>query len=183
MHKFAPVLTGTPIEVTGSVRAAEALGQSVHSDQSRKTGRIHFVHRGDENKIGAGRPQHFEVGRLAARIGAKILGRSKLLRVDEDGSDHPRARPLRRFDQRDMPGMERAHRRHQRDTGALGAEFGDPGTEQIELTDGLHAVRAFDKDGAGLLWGPAQAINTAIHQGRARLVDGCKEATCYRVRQ
>jgi len=53
-----------------------------------------------------------EVGRLAARIGAEILGRSKLLRVDENRRDYLIALGPGGSDERHMPLMQCAHRRH-----------------------------------------------------------------------
>ena len=125
--------------MAGTVRAAEALGQSAHSHQRRKIGRIHFVHRGDENEIDAGRLQHFEVGRLAARIGAEILGRSKLLRVDEDRRDDPIAFGPGGLDERHMPLVQCAHRRHQTDPLVALAPKGDV---LSQIGNGAHYLQA-----------------------------------------
>ena len=69
--------------------------------------------------------QHFEVGRLAARIGAEILGRSKLLRVDEDRRDDPIAFGPGGPNERHMALMQCAHRRHQADPLVALAPTGD----------------------------------------------------------
>ena len=66
-----------------------------------------------------------EIGRLAVGIGAKILGRSKLLWVDENRSDHPIAFGPGGPDERHMSFVQCPHRRHQPDPLVSFAPKGD----------------------------------------------------------
>ena len=52
---------------------------------------------------------------FAARIAAEVLALAELRRIDEDRRGDPVRALLRLGDQRHVPGVERAHRRHQRD--------------------------------------------------------------------
>ena len=74
------------VEVAGTVRAAEALRQSVHSHQCGKTGRVDFIQGGKEHEIDTGGLQHFRgrpprgEGRSArSSVGANCFGLTKIV--------------------------------------------------------------------------------------------------------
>ena len=67
------------------------------------------------SEVHAGRLQHREIGRLAARIGGEILIGSELLRIDEDRRDDAAAIGSGSLHERQVPLVQRAHRRHQAD--------------------------------------------------------------------
>ena len=55
------------------------------------------------------------VRRLLPRIAVEVLVRAELQRIDEDRRDDAVGAAPRLRDQRHVAGVERAHRRHQRD--------------------------------------------------------------------
>ena len=66
-----------------------------------------------------------QVAGLVARVALEILLWPELRRVDEDRGDDALAVALGDGDQRQMPGMERAHGRHQRHGLSRSPPFGD----------------------------------------------------------
>ena len=118
--------------MAGAVRAAQPLAQPADPHQGREARRIDLGGGRHKRQIDPRRPQQIEVGRLGPRIGAEILVGGELLRIDEDGGDDPVALGPRRADQRHMPGVQGAHRRHQPDAlarpappGELAPQIGD----------------------------------------------------------
>ena len=81
--------------------------------------------------------------------------RGELRGVDEDRDDDAGGALLRDLDQGKMPGMERAHGRHQRDRFALHTEFGDG---PLELRQGLDDAQVTLRFGESFL-------RTVVHAG------------------
>ena len=77
------------------------------------------------DEIDAGLRELREVAGLVARIALEIFLRAELGGIDEDRGDDARRVALGDGDQRQMPGMERAHGRHQRNGLAGLPPFGD----------------------------------------------------------
>ena len=115
---------GDAVEMADAMSAAQPFAQPADPNQGRKPRRVDFVAGRDKSEIGARRLQHVEIGGLAARIGAEILGGRELLRVDKDRSDNAAAIAARRSNQSQMTGVQRAHRRHQANALAGSAPIG-----------------------------------------------------------
>ncbi len=86
-----------------------------------ETGGIHLLNRGREDEIRVDLRQPGAIGVEAARIAGEILMGTKLGGIDENRRDHPFGALTRRFDQREVAVMQRAHGRRQPDALAGGA--------------------------------------------------------------
>ncbi len=100
---------GNAVEVAGARGSVEARGDGAGVDKGGVAGRIHFGGGGREEERDAG------VGELAAvlvegaGVGGVVLVGTKLGWVDEDGGGDGVVLRERGRDQRQMPGVERAH--------------------------------------------------------------------------
>ena len=71
---------------------------------------IHLGGRRHEEEVDAGRLGDGGVRLLVARVALEVLPCAELGRVDEDRGDHQVVLAARRIEERDVPGVERAHR-------------------------------------------------------------------------
>ena len=74
---------------------------------------IHHPYRRRKQQVGAFGRKHRGIAFQRARIIVEILSRTKLQRIDEDTGHHPVGDLVRGFDQRQVPGVQIAHRRHE----------------------------------------------------------------------
>jgi hypothetical protein len=106
--------------------AVEARRGAADADGGGEARRVHHLRCGRIDQVAALRRQQAGVGVLLPGVGVEVLGRSELLRVDEDRADHPLGLRLGQPDQRQVAFVQRPHGRHQ----------GDP---LAPLAPGLHA--------------------------------------------
>src|SRR4029079_7019286 len=90
-----------------------------------------------EEAIDAGRFSDLGVGFLVARIALEVLSGTELGRVHEDRGDDDIVLAAGRFEERDVAGMERAHRGHEPDTLAR-----ERGAQLVDSAERLHDVLA-----------------------------------------
>src|SRR5205085_10522781 len=97
--------------------SAQVLADTRDFREGQLRKRIHFLHRRHKDEIHTMPLADFEVLRQWPWISRVILTGPELKRIHKN-ADHDYARFLpRSLNQRFMPGMERAHRRHQPDDG------------------------------------------------------------------
>ena len=84
-------------------------------DMGLKPGRVRRARIRRVHQIDAALAAQLEVSFERARIAREVFARSELERVDEDARDDVRRRAARPFDQREVPCVDRAHGRHERD--------------------------------------------------------------------
>ena len=90
-------------------------------DFRRKAWGIDLVDRRREDEIRGDAAKLLDIRRKRARIAGEIFIRAELRRIDENRDDDAVRRLTRRVDERQMAGVERAHRRHKADALAGGA--------------------------------------------------------------
>ena len=103
-----------------------------------ETGGIDLIHRRHEQQIDAAPSKDGAVAVLVAGIVGQILGIVELPRVHEQGDDHPVVGGARRLDQRQMPRVQRAHRRHHRHGLAPAPPAGDMAAQIRNAARHLH---------------------------------------------
>ncbi len=125
----------TPSKWPGRAAPSKCRSRPATPTVVAKPVRIHHLDRGQPQQVAAMSGEQRRVRRLLPRIARKILVRPELQRIDEDRGDHMIRQPSRLVDQRHMPGMQCAHRRHERHAPvhrrAGGAQIG-------QGADGLH---------------------------------------------
>ncbi len=101
---------------------------------------IHLGGRRHEEEVDAGRLGESRVRRLVARVALEVLPFAELGRVDEDRGDDQVVLAARRIEERDVPGVERAHRGDEPDAFPRKglANFGD----RAERPHGVFAPRS-----------------------------------------
>ncbi len=120
--------------MAGPVGAVQPLADPADLDRGGKAGRVHRRDGRDENQIDARLLESGEIGRLAARIGGEILRWRELLGVDKERGDDPVAPAARGMHQRQVPRMDRPHRRHQPDPFPPCAPGGDRLSERVDAS-------------------------------------------------
>ncbi|MHC2859286.1 hypothetical protein ACVIYH_000364 [Bradyrhizobium diazoefficiens] len=109
---------GDATEKVGPEAILEAgQGRTLRHDSGRKALRIHGLDARVPDDVDVLGRELGDVGLPGSGIGAEILGRGELSRVDEDRDYDAAGAPLREAHQRHMPVMERPHGRDQRDRG------------------------------------------------------------------
>ena len=88
----------------------QPLRDTAHVDGRVEPLRVHLVHARSEQEIDARLFHHGEVAVRVTWVLGIVLGRPELRGVDEDARDKSRVVGARAFQQRTMPGVERAHR-------------------------------------------------------------------------
>src|SRR5947209_2720271 len=91
------------------------IGDAVDEHGRRETLGINLGYIGCKTEIACRGFEFVQIGFERARIFAEILAWRELRRVDENRYDDAIGLAPRPFDERDVPGMKRAHRRHERD--------------------------------------------------------------------
>jgi len=102
----------------GTTQIARQVGGRLHAEGLR-----HRIHLGDirrEHEVAAGGGELLAVGREGAWIAFKVFASAELQRIDEDARNYRAPAPLRQLDQRHMPGVQVAHRRHEGGAGFSG---------------------------------------------------------------
>ena len=102
------------VEMARPGRAFPPVGDSGDSNFGGEAVRIDVCHRRQPQQVAAAFLQHRRILRFLPGIAAKILMGGELRRVDEDRCRHPLGVLLPFGHQRQMPGVERAHGRNQR---------------------------------------------------------------------
>jgi len=82
-------------------------------DLGRKPGRVHLRHRRREDQVQPDAGQLLRIALQRARIAVEIFVRRELRRVHKNAGDHLTRTALCLAHQRQVPVMQRAHRRHQ----------------------------------------------------------------------
>ena len=101
---------------------------------------VHGLDAGRENQISFRRREQSRVSLERAGIGAKILRRRELRRIDENRHHHT-ARVFFRFvDKGNMSGMKRAHGRHEPDRLARAPPLREPRPEARHVTHDLNTA-------------------------------------------
>ena len=100
-------------EVARAVLALEALGRARRLDPRREAGRVHLVGGRREEDVDTAGLRGGLVGGEVARVGGDVLRFRELRRVDEEARDEHVAFGACRLEQRGVPGVQRAHRRHE----------------------------------------------------------------------
>src|SRR2546430_2238609 len=99
--------------MSGARTAAKSFRKRGFFNEGRAVGRMHFVRRGPKEKIDLFRAADFFIRRFWPRITRKIRAGLELQRVNKNAYDNfaVAARLLaREANERDVPGMQRAHR-------------------------------------------------------------------------
>src|ERR1700674_276915 len=101
----------------------ETLAQSFHIHVAAKPRRVHFRRLGSEKPVHARFADFFYVLVERPRIFRKILLGPELFWIHKKGSDYRRTILLCTLYERQMPIMQRAHRRHQPHDASLGTRL------------------------------------------------------------
>ncbi len=102
-------------EMAGAQRTLVRRADRAGIDRRREPGRVHRGDVGRVEQVDAGFAQRRDVVAEAARIAVEVLGGAELQRVDEDRRRDRSRLGARALDERKMPGVQRAHGRHQPD--------------------------------------------------------------------
>ncbi len=129
------------IEMAGAAHSAQHAVQPGHGNFRGKTLRIHFAHGRRPQQIDAGFAQQRAVLHQLARIGVEILVRAELQRIDEDRHRHAIGHATRLAHQHEVPVVQRAHRRHQRQGFSPAFERGQRACQIRTGRDSLHGAR------------------------------------------
>ena len=106
---------GDAVEMAGPMFPFPAIADPRHPDRRRESGRVELVGRRHPQIVAARFLQLGGIFRLLPGIARQVARVVELQRIDEDRRDRPVRPGLRRLDQRQVPGMQRAHGRNQRD--------------------------------------------------------------------
>ncbi len=101
--------------------ALEALGDAENLDRCREALRVDLLGRRREQEVGARRCGQLAVAGLVAGVAVEVAALVELRRVHEQRDDDEIAVRARALDQREMPVVQRAHRRHEPDPQAAAA--------------------------------------------------------------
>ena len=101
--------------------AVEDLGQALDLDRGREAVGVDLLDRGRVDEVDAGLGGEPRVALLVARVALEVLAGAELGRVDEEAHDDHVALLAGGAQQREVPVVQEAHRRHQADRAALGA--------------------------------------------------------------
>ena len=128
------------VEMARTVRALHHLVGLSEIELPRIGLGIDILDRRGINEVGAGCLEQLQVGFQIARITAQIGRIIKLRGIDEDAHHHPTALAAAAFDQRNVPLVQRAHRRNEAGEYLFitqgGGEFGTP-------VENLHRIDRF----------------------------------------
>jgi hypothetical protein len=97
-------------------------------DAGRKAGRIHLIDGRAPDEIGIGLCEFRQISGFIARIARQIFMRRELRRIDENGDDRFVGVLLGVLNECEMSGMQRSHRRNQRNGLAGGPPVGRDGS-------------------------------------------------------
>ena len=122
-------------------RAAEIRRQSRYGYPGRVFGpeRVDRLDVGREDQVGGGLLEAPLVEFQRARIRIEILARAELRRVDEDADDDALGMLTSPLDERDVPGMQVAHGRYERNMLAVATPLGDALGEFLSGMNDFHA--------------------------------------------
>ncbi len=107
-------------EVAGAKASFEDRAELGDVDPGLEAGRVHLLRGGREDDVDARLLGELEVARLVSRVAAEINGSRELGRVHEEAHDDGVALGARGGEQREVAGMQRAHRGDEAD-GAVAA--------------------------------------------------------------
>ena len=99
--------------MVGPELALEAVSELAHVDPGGIALRVHLLGGRREQDVDARLLCEPRVALLVARISAEVLGRAELRRVDEEARDDDVVLLAGGGEQREMPGVERPHRRNE----------------------------------------------------------------------
>jgi hypothetical protein len=124
------------VEVTRPRRALERASQFARIERRCEAGRIHRLDRRRVQHRGTARLELCEVVRERARVAAEIFVRPELQRIHEERTGHARIFGGGAFDQTAVPGMQRAHRRHEAERSRQAAR---ERSSRVRRLDDVHA--------------------------------------------
>src|SRR5271156_4998709 len=110
-----------PAEMARAMRAAQTIRDVARVDRRLRVRRVHCSRLRREDDVDRHRLEHRAVALEVARIAREVLAGSKLGRIDEYRRDQDRRLATAFAHQRQMAVVQKAHRRHQRDSLAIGA--------------------------------------------------------------
>src|SRR5439155_24593118 len=113
----------------------EHAAESFDVDPRLVAPRIQLFGARDEQDVDAGVLRDACVALLIARVAGEVLVRSELGGIDEDARDDGVAFTTRRLQQRDVPRVQRAHRRDEADDAVA--------ADAAQLHDRAHGLHAF----------------------------------------
>ncbi len=92
----------------------QALADSRHFDEGSEAGRrVHLLRGGSEDEVHASLLQQVTIRLKGGRIAGEVFIRTKLRRVDKDGSSHDIASVLRGVNEGEMSVVQSTHRGHE----------------------------------------------------------------------
>src|SRR5271154_431701 len=108
-------------EMAGAMRAAETIRDIARVDRRLRVRRVHCSRLRRKDDVDRHRLEHRAVALEVARIAREVLAGSKLGGIDEYRRDQNRRLATAFAHQRQMAVVQKAHRRHQRDSLAIAA--------------------------------------------------------------
>ncbi len=126
---------GDAVEMPGPSLPVPAIAQALDADRRGETRRIHVLSLGQPQQVATRLLQHLGVLLLLPRVAVEVLVRPELQRIDENGGDNPIRAAPRFLDQGDVPGMQRAHGRNERQALAAGPQRDQCHRQLRGLTD------------------------------------------------
>ena len=125
MEKSFSTIVATPRKWSGAEASFEDRAELGDVDPGLEAGRVHLLRRGREDDVDARLLGELEVTRLVAGVAAEIHGRRELGGVHEEAHDGGVALGARGGEQREVAGVQRAHRGDEADgAGAARRERG-----------------------------------------------------------
>ena len=123
------------VEMPGPRRAAQPVAEPVDQHARPEARRVHDLDGGGIDEVAADARQLGDIAGLVARVAVKVFGGAELARVDENRGDDAVGPFARCGHQREMAGVQGAHRRHQRNAAMRTAPTGDPRTQLADRAD------------------------------------------------
>ena len=121
MLKSFATTVSTPVKWPGRDAPSHRDASAVGTTDTARPGAIQLIGLRREQEVHAARFRQSRVAVAVARIAREVLVRTELQRIDEQAHDDAAGALARAIDQREMPFVERAHRRHERDARAAAA--------------------------------------------------------------
>ena len=135
-------------EMSGPHRPLEHRGQLLHMHGCLESRRVHFAHRRSEHVLRSRVRRGHDILRERPGVALEILTRSELEGVDEDRRHHDVGVLPRQADERQVAGVQRPHRRDDRNALPLAAQrVGREVHARDRLYCNRHDVRGREPDG------------------------------------
>ncbi len=141
MVKSFSTTVATPRKCPGRCAPQSGCGELLDRHERLRARRIDLAHVGGEEHVRPGAGEQRAVALEVTGIAGEVVGAIELRRVHEDRRDDAIGVTAGELDQRQVPLVQRAHGRHERDAQAVAAaHLAAPRLHRAHLVDRPHVV-------------------------------------------